>query len=181
MKSLKALGVVIATVATMALGSGTADAAGDGLYLGNMYSQLCAGVASELGNGAPVIQWGCNDNASDERWWFNPTTDSNGARAYFLENEYSHKCMGVGSSLANGAGVIQYNCNGAVDEKWWYSNGQFKNVYSGKCLGVASSQSAGRQLIQWTCNYAADQVWEMSYGATSAVPTSAGNIPMPPL
>ncbi|MGX2998891.1 RICIN domain-containing protein [Streptomyces sp. JNUCC 64] len=157
----KALGVTASAAALVAMGAGTSSAA-NGYFLGNAYSGLCAGVGSQTGNGAPVIQWGCNPSSSDERWHFVATTDSNGNRAYFMQNQYSGKCMGVGSSLANGAGVIQYTCNGAVDEKWWYSNGVFRNVYSGKCLGVGSSTTPGKQLIQWTCNGATDQLWAYS-------------------
>ncbi|MFD4247354.1 RICIN domain-containing protein [Streptomyces sp. NPDC058525] len=109
-------------MAAIALGTGTANA-GSGYYLGNYYSGLCAGVGSKTTNSAPMIQWGCDGSASDERWYFVATTDSNGARAYFLQNEYSGKCMGVGSSLSNGAGVTQYTCNGASDEIWGYSTG----------------------------------------------------------
>ncbi|MCA2222529.1 RICIN domain-containing protein [Nonomuraea sp. NEAU-L178] len=88
------------------------------------------------------------------------TTDSHGRRAFFLRNNYSKKCIGVASSLKDGAGAIQYTCNGAVDEKWWYKDGAIVNVYSGKCLGVASSRKAGQQLIQWPCyRDARDEKW----------------------
>ncbi|MFI6289853.1 RICIN domain-containing protein [Streptomyces sp. NPDC051018] len=126
----------------------------------NYFSGLCAGVGSQTGNGAPVIQWTCN-NSLDELWEFVPTTDNNGYRAYFLKNRYSGKCMGVGSSLANGARVIQYTCNGAVDEKWWWDRGDltYRNVYSGKCLEVPSTTTAGARAIQWTCNGGRHQQW----------------------
>jgi hypothetical protein len=135
-------------------------AADGSVYLRNSYSALCAGSGSKIQNGAPAIQWGCN-NAQDERWVFESTKDSNGKTAYFIRNEYSGKCMGVRSSLANGARAIQYTCNGAVDEKWWYDSGSgaLRNVYSGKCLGLGSAATKGTQLIQWTCNGAADESW----------------------
>ncbi|WP_326647600.1 RICIN domain-containing protein [Streptomyces sp. NBC_01750] len=122
---------------------------------------LCAGGGSKTGNGAPVIQWGCN-NAQDERWVFETTTDSNGKTAYFVRNEYSGKCMGAASHLNDGAGVIQYTCNGAVDEKWWYDSGNkaLRNVYSGKCLARGATATKGTQLIQYTCNGKQDESWE---------------------
>ncbi|MGW6861394.1 RICIN domain-containing protein [Streptomyces xanthophaeus] len=165
MKTLKTLGVVAGTVAAISLGAGTANAS-TGSYLANYYSQLCAGVGSKPGNGAPVIQWDCNQKAADMRWYYDPTTDSNGNTAYFIKNEWSGKCMGVASSLTNGTGVIQYTCNQASDEKWWWSTpsngvgaGVFRNVYSGLCLGVGSSKTQGKQLIQYSCNNASDELW----------------------
>ncbi|MFD9220773.1 RICIN domain-containing protein [Streptomyces sp. NPDC060064] len=136
-------------------------AADHSVYLSNSYSALCAGGGGKTGNGAPVIQWGCN-NARDERWVFENTTDSNGKTAYFVRNEYSGKCMGSASHLNDGAGVIQYTCNGAVDEKWWYDSGSktLRNVYSGKCLAIGATATKGTQLIQYTCNGKPDESWE---------------------
>ncbi|MFD0416681.1 RICIN domain-containing protein [Streptomyces sp. NPDC127108] len=78
-----------------------------------------------------------------------------------MQNAYSGKCMGPASSLANGAGMVQYTCNGAVDQKWWHDpdTHELRNVYSGKCLGLGSAATKGSQLIQWTCNGAADEKW----------------------
>ncbi|MBL1100261.1 RICIN domain-containing protein [Streptomyces coffeae] len=136
-------------------------AADHSVYLRNSYSALCAGGGGKTGNGAPVIQWGCN-NARDERWVFEKTTDSNGKTAYFVRNEYSGKCMGAASHLNDGSGMIQYTCNGAVDEKWWYDSGTkaLRNVYSGKCLALGATATKGTQLIQYTCNGKPDESWE---------------------
>ncbi|WP_412079400.1 RICIN domain-containing protein (plasmid) [Streptomyces xanthophaeus] len=165
MKILKALGLVTGTVAAISLGTGTANAA-TGSYLVNYHTQLCAGVGNKPGNGAPVIQWDCNQPAADMRWNYEPTTDSNGAQAWFIKNEWSGKCMGVQSSLTNGTGVIQYTCNHASDEKWWWttpnngvSAGVWRNVYSGLCLAVGSNPTKGKQLIQYSCNGANDEFW----------------------
>ncbi len=70
--------------------------------------------------------------------------------------------MGVGSTLDNSAKVIQYTCNGAVDEKWWYDTGgkTLRNVYSGKCLALGATATKGTQLIQYTCNGASDESWQ---------------------
>ncbi|WP_329012213.1 RICIN domain-containing protein [Streptomyces sp. NBC_00690] len=130
-----------------------------GFWLYNGYSGLCAGVGSQLGNGAPAIQWGCN-NSTDLHWHFTGTTDNNGDPALYLWNDDSAKCLGVGSSLASGAQAIQYTCNGAVDQKWWYGGAnRLRNVYSGKCLGVGSSATPGARLIQWTCNSYTNPKW----------------------
>lgn len=137
-------------------------AADHSVYLSNAYSALCAGVGSKTGNGARVIQWGCN-KSRDERWVFENTTDANGNRAYRVRDEYSGKCMGVASHLDDGAGVIQYTCrNTAVDEKWWYdaSAKTLRNVYSGKCLGLGATATKGTQLIQYRCNGKPDEGWQ---------------------
>lgn len=174
MKTLKAVGVAASAVAVVALGSGTANAS-SGYLMKNFYSGLCAGVGSQAGNGAPVIQWNCSLTAQDERWVFLEARDNNGNQAFKIKNVWSGKCMGVGSSLSQGAGVIQYTCNDSVDEKWWYNRGEWRNVYSGKCLGVGSSTTAGRQLIQYTCNSASDELWQFSNvtgtGFDSELPT----------
>ncbi|QKV96156.1 RICIN domain-containing protein [Streptomyces sp. NA02950] len=92
-------------------------AADHSVYLRNSYSARCAGGGGKTGNGAPVIQWGCN-NARDERWVFEETTDSNGRTGYFVRNTYPGTCMAAASHLDDGAGVIQYACNGTPDESW---------------------------------------------------------------
>ncbi|MGY0232189.1 RICIN domain-containing protein [Longispora urticae] len=132
-------------------------------YLYNNFSKLCAGVGSKLDWSKPVKQWGCN-NAQDERWLVQDTTDNNGNPAIFLRNVLSNQCMGADNSLANDTDIIQYPCNGAVDEKWWYNHitGTLRNVYSGKCLGLGADADKGSHLIQWTCNNAKDEVWILS-------------------
>ncbi|MGX2994838.1 RICIN domain-containing protein [Streptomyces sp. JNUCC 64] len=151
--------MIATTLATAPAANADASAVIGPFRLHNGYSGLCAGVGSQTGNGAPVIQWNCN-NAADELWYFHETLDNNGNRAYYLKNDHSQKCMGVGSSLANGAAAIQYTCNGATDEKWWLDSAdRLRNVYSGKCIGVGSSTAPGAGVIQWTCNNSSDQKW----------------------
>lgn len=152
--------VMAACVTATAMCAGTAHAE-DAWFISNQFSKLCIGVASSMSNSAPAIQYQCND-ASDELWWFDHTTDSRGGDAVFLRNNYSQKCLGVASSLTKGTGVIQYTCNQAVDEKWYDRlDGTLVNVYSGLCLGAASSLTGGTQLIQYTCNGASDEDWSL--------------------
>ncbi|MGV9881086.1 RICIN domain-containing protein [Streptomyces sp. NPDC003006] len=79
----------------------------------------------------------------------------------FLENAYSDKCVGPvpASSLAIGAGMVQYTCDGAVDHQRWYDTGarELRNVYSGECLGLGSGATGASELIQWSCNGASDE------------------------
>ncbi|MFJ8045523.1 RICIN domain-containing protein [Kitasatospora sp. NPDC096147] len=161
MKSLKALGVVATAIATVAFGSGTANAVGVESRIVNAYSGLCVIVSLPSGNGAPVKQFPCDSINTSQVWQFIPTRDNDGRRAFFLKNTGTNKCMGMGSKLRDGAKVIQWDCNGEVDEKFWvYSSGVIRSVYSGKCLGVGSSMAWEKQLIQWPCNSnSTDQFW----------------------
>ncbi|MFJ8041215.1 RICIN domain-containing protein [Kitasatospora sp. NPDC096147] len=149
-------------VATVAAGPNTASAAeGNWHTIVNGYSGQCV-IVGEPGNGAPVVQVPCNElRTGSKSWNFVPTKDNKGARAYFIRNETTDKCMGVSSSLDSGPVVIQYTCNGSVDQKWWVpSNSLIRNVYSGKCLGVGSSKAVAKRLIQWPCNSSSiDQLW----------------------
>ncbi|MFE3182461.1 RICIN domain-containing protein [Streptomyces violascens] len=152
-----------ASLLFIGVGTGTANAS-DSAIIENQHSGLCIGVGSQRGNGAPAIQWGCVPGGvtpSDMKWSRWGGSASDGTAVTILNNHYSDKCLGVGSSLANGAGVIQWDCNNASDEKWWFEDGELRNVYSGKCLGTGSSQSTGTQLIQWDCNGASDERWRM--------------------
>ncbi|MFG3285186.1 RICIN domain-containing protein [Streptomyces sp. NPDC048111] len=81
-----------------------------------------------------------------------------------LENVWSIKCLGVGSSGSNGAPAIQWDCNGSSDEHWDIVERSYnpnlkeiKNRYSGKCLGVGGQTGNGATIIQWDCNGADDE------------------------
>ncbi|MGW0538162.1 RICIN domain-containing protein [Streptomyces sp. NPDC003032] len=153
---------VVAAVSLLFAGmsASPANAASTAYYITNVDSNMCIGVGSKRGNGAPAIQWPCGRIAPDMQWdrWQGEAND--GTVVNFLRNRYSGKCLGVGSSLANGARAIQWDCNGAVDQKWWYDT-TLQNVYSGKCLGTGSSHSRGSQLMQWNCNGAPDEEWRI--------------------
>ncbi|MER8237465.1 RICIN domain-containing protein [Streptomyces sp. NPDC094049] len=191
MKSLKAFGVASAAVVTVTFGSGTASASPlpQPLAVVNAYSGQCM-VMGTMDNGDNIIQHACNlINDRRQVWDFIQTADNNQDLAWFLRSQTSGKCIGVSSSLNNGPVVIQYTCNGAVDQKWWFtSNGFLRNVYSGKCLGVGSSKQIGKQLIQWPCNSnAKDQKW-LTYRAPydrapfdSEVPMPDGEVLTPPI
>jgi hypothetical protein len=150
-RALRLLGVSAGALGLVAALAQPSSAATNPVFnIRNNYTVMCLGVASQTGNGAPVIQWPCN-GAPDEQWEWIPTKDNRGALAWEFKNTYSHKCIGVGSSLTAGAKLIQYTCNDAIDEKWYgdYTSGMsyLENVYSGK-YAEPSSSAEGANVIQ---------------------------------
>jgi hypothetical protein len=77
---------------------------------------------------------------------------------YKIWNSESIKCMEVhAASMANGALVDQWTCNGGSHQAWtWRATPvagfyQLVNGNSRKCLDNAGNYSNGAQLTQWTC------------------------------
>ncbi len=77
-----------------------------------------------------------------------------------LLNSYSNNCMAVkGGSSANGAAIVQDDCNpkGLAEQRWTptrQSNGYFiyQNAKNKKCLDVSGSETAsGQPLEQYAC------------------------------
>jgi hypothetical protein len=85
------------------------------------------------------------------------------------QNFHSNKCLGVnGGSMANGAKVVQYTCNGAADQEWYtipLGDGGHYQVRNGanssKCLAVPGGSFAqNTQLVIWDCGVGSlDQYW----------------------
>ncbi|MGC0417781.1 RICIN domain-containing protein [Embleya sp. AB8] len=82
------------------------------------------------------------------------------------DGEHGALCLGVqGGSSNNGAAVIQWECNGNSDQRWFTRRSytgyvEIVNVNSGKCLDVpGGSTSAGTGLIQWDCKMDGNQLW----------------------
>jgi hypothetical protein len=62
-----------------------------------------------------------------------------------------------GWSQDDGSPVIEWGCNGAANELWYYQSGagggyQLVSHWDGKCLAVAGSYS-GAKLVQEDCSY----------------------------
>ncbi|MFH8619333.1 RICIN domain-containing protein [Streptomyces sp. NPDC017979] len=110
--------------------------------------------------------WGSNELTGKRTVFSLRPREADGALP--LSNDYSALCAGVGSSIANGAKVIQWGCNHAQDERWLFedttdSHGNrayfLRNAHSGKCMGTGSSLAPGAGIIQYTCNGAVDEKW----------------------
>lgn len=83
-------------------------------------------------------------------------------------NLNSGKCLGVsGGNMTNGTPIVQYTCNGHLDQQWVQiplNDGnfyQFKNgANNNKCLGVpGESTNRDVQLVIWDCLSHLDQFW----------------------
>jgi hypothetical protein len=93
---------------------------------------------------------------------------------YNVSPKSSNKCLGIGNgSLDNGAGVIQWDCDGLPDQMWHFTpkGDGYYNVSpksSNKCLGIGNgSLDNGAGVIQWDCDGLPDQLWKL-------IPTSDG-------
>jgi chitosanase len=77
------------------------------------------------------------------------------------------KCVDVaGSSIANGAAVQLYDCNGSAAQTWTVGNGDDTMRALGKCLDVTAASTADGAKIQlYDCNATGAQKWTVSNGA----------------
>ncbi|HEX2453638.1 MAG TPA: DUF1800 family protein [Vicinamibacterales bacterium] len=86
--------------------------------------------------------------------------------AYELVAGHSGKCLDVsGASTEDGAQVVQWTCNGGLDQRWTLqpaADGYYNLIaaHSGKALDVTGmSVDDGAQVIQYTINGGANQQW----------------------
>ncbi|MEJ3748420.1 RICIN domain-containing protein [Actinomycetes bacterium KLBMP 9797] len=163
----KLLTVGLAVVAALATAS---PARADGTYyVANKNSDLCLAVGdSSQANGAAVVQWTCESEAtSDKRWIWTEVDVDNGAKVYRLENVHSQRCLAIGAgSTANGAEAIQWTCRTSDEQRWkWDSAGRLRNMKSGLCLAIpGASKAPGVQAVQWTCKDTGtnpEQAWDI--------------------
>jgi hypothetical protein len=89
---------------------------------------------------------------------------ANGSYVNLVNRSTGQCAMVTGSSLTNGALIVQAACNTATTSQQWTltSANQIINRNSGKCLDVpARSTTSGTQLIQYTCSTtgATNQQW----------------------
>ncbi|QKW50995.1 RICIN domain-containing protein [Streptomyces buecherae] len=81
-------------------------------------------------------------------------------------NHNSGKCLEIhGGGTADGAGAVQWGCNGSAWQLWTNTNGgtltEIRNGNTGKCLEVYGGGTAdGAGVVQWSCNGANWQKWK---------------------
>ncbi len=134
----------------------------------NKHSGQCLEVfSSSTANGATVDQWTCNHTAT-QQWFLVDHGLGDYGDSISLVNANSGKCLEVYySSLANGAKVDQWTCNGTATQTWlkgYGSDGYYglTNLNSWKVLEVFSSSTAkGAKVDQWTSNNTATQRWSI--------------------
>jgi hypothetical protein len=86
-----------------------------------------------------------------------------------FRNRNSGMCLGAqGGSMANGTPVIQWPCDGTLNQQWvWYSDPftvpltQIRNGANlSKCLGVlGGNPTNGTPLVIWDCDGSTNQLW----------------------
>ena len=88
------------------------------------------------------------------------------AGSYELVARHSGKCLDVsGVSMDDGAPVIQWTCNGGLNQRWTLqpaTDGYYNLVagHSGKLLDVSGvSTDDGARVIQWPANSGQNQQW----------------------
>ncbi|OLT25510.1 hypothetical protein BJF83_04785 [Nocardiopsis sp. CNR-923] len=121
---------------------------------------------------AVMVQWGlggagahaeapAGDGAADR------TATSAPANVYQLVNAHSGLCAGVGgSSQAEGASVIQWDCMAIADQQWEFVHGgagyyNLENRHSGKCLAVSEPDKDGAYIVQSACRIHPTQGWRL--------------------
>jgi len=86
---------------------------------------------------------------------------------YFVIPKHSDKCLGIAAdSRENGAAVVQWDCVGADNQKWKFTDqsGYYtvSPKHSDKCLGIAAdSRENGAAVVQWDCVGADNQLWKL--------------------
>jgi hypothetical protein len=148
-----------------------ADAVPSGNSLDNYNSGLCLGINSSNDAG----QWDCTLSGLDQYWHWG-SENSSFPGWYQLVNDKG-QCLGVaGGSIAEGARVVGWTCDGSshYDQYWarinyvCYSDYipyyPFTNLNSGYVLGVAGNSKAnGAAVVQFAyqavCN---NQFWALN-------------------
>lgn len=79
-----------------------------------------------------------------------------------MANGWSGKCLTpYGGSSANGAQMVQWDCNANHAQIWYQQDdGSIVNASSRKCLTpYGGSGSNGANIVQWDCNGKPEQRW----------------------
>jgi Ricin-type beta-trefoil lectin domain len=146
-----AIAMVASTItpANAAIGYGT-----------NIFNYKAAGKCIGISNGLAGL-WNCTSNA-DQKWKWGACI----GQSCQLKNG-NGKCLAVnGGSYSEGARIIAYTCNGALDQYWLviedgvHQNFLF-NEKTSKVVAVKGGSTAnGAALVQWTpLQGALDQLW----------------------
>ena len=82
-----------------------------------------------------------------------------------LKNVQSNLCMDVlGFNQANSAPVVQWDCNGADNQKWTLEKKgdneyALKIKFNGNCLDMPNNLNNNVQVTAFPCHYGANQIW----------------------
>jgi arabinan endo-1,5-alpha-L-arabinosidase len=125
-------------------------------------------------DGADIVQWTSDPNATSQQWQFVPTTNG----FFKLRARHSGKNADVtGASTADGADIIQWTDNTGNNQQWSVvdTTGGFVKLiarHSNKTMEVMSSSTAdGGDVVQWTDNGGNNQQWQLVLVSTSPNPS----------
>jgi Ricin-type beta-trefoil lectin domain len=132
----------------------------------NVGSGKCMTVSgASKDNGAPVVIWGCDPNASNGTWNMTnalPTTYKQ------YQGKNSGKCLNIDGPTNNDGALLQlWDCVGVDNGEFIYNpiTQELKIKNSGKCLDVpGGSTDSGIQLQQYQCNLTKPQKWIYNRG-----------------
>ncbi len=115
---IRALAVVLMTVAAGVALPATSHAAGSPQLWENYQSKLCMGVsAGNVTDGTAIITWGCNGN-SDQGWILDPVTVNNQTWYLFRDGTNPNQCLSVAAkSKSAGALLVIWHCKPSNDDQ----------------------------------------------------------------
>ncbi|HXM54946.1 MAG TPA: RICIN domain-containing protein [Candidatus Dormibacteraeota bacterium] len=136
-------------------------------------SMLMDITGPNMQNGTLIHQWTntAPPNGGVNQRWRLHASFANGFDQ--IVSEYSSKCVGVGgSSLNQGASIVEWDCNSHTDQRWALAfSGDFFNGFpafnildlnSKLVIGIsAGSRTIGANAVQWPWNGSLDQEWAL--------------------
>lgn len=135
---------------------------------------------SATANGAQVVQYDCNGNASS-KWTINQVSSG----VYSIVNNASGRYADISNaSTTAGANNIIWTSNGGNNQRWNITSAgagyyNIRNVHSGMLLDISGASTANNaRNIQWTNNSGTNQQWTIRTTSSSArmASTSAESI-----
>jgi hypothetical protein len=85
---------------------------------------------------------------------------------YQLHNASNSICLQpVNASQDVGAAVVQWPCNGRLEQRWVFhrlsaTRYQIENELSRRCLDAAGGAANGTPVVQWPCNSISNEIWD---------------------
>lgn len=166
-----AIGTLVALLSSMAFGATAQAAPPESIYQLINNNNRCLGIAGgNMTDGTPAVQWTCNGHV-DQEWVVAPTNNG----WYELVNQATYdngdptnwSCLGVaGGSLALGAIMVIWHCNGHLDQQWApgpTASGAPSTITdrnSGMVIAVNGGGTAdGLNIIQWYSGNTNDKLW----------------------
>ncbi|MFF7201151.1 MULTISPECIES: RICIN domain-containing protein [unclassified Streptomyces] len=98
-----------------------------------------------------------------------------------LMNAATRLCMDGSGAAGPGAAVIQWECNGGANQRWYTSTDSrgrqtIVNSANGLCLDRHDDTRPGAKLILWHCNSKWNQVFSGGTGANPIVNDPSGHV-----